>query len=378
MPIEYKPMIKRLALPLLLAVVLLVAWMGYLDSYSHDYLDASIKSTGILFGVVRGINALVSVLQSSEISVMLVSVNIGELLDPLNDLIERFSHVLVIALGALVFQQVMLGMVSHGVFNLVMTALALLVIYSSMLKRLPGHTVLLRALLVTLFLRFALAATVLCASLVDGWFLQAPMAQQTEAMIQLENDLANSRDALTKGPAAADGAQSQQNIEAVQQKQDQLARALDNLAQNIARVEAEIAQLEAQMPWYSRWYSPGWSQELTDRHATLEQLQRQHRLLSTDSEQTASEINASNQALACAQLRAQGKSCGVWDWLDNLKPYERYKNALSTIAASMDVYVENIMDLIVGLLLQSVILPLIFFYAIYRGAGLLWHLPLND
>jgi hypothetical protein len=43
----------------------------------------------------------------------------------------------------------------------------------------------------------------------------------------------------------------------------------------------------------------------------------------------------------------------------------------------MDRYVENIMDLIVGLLLQSVILPLLFFYTIYRGAGLLWQLPID-
>jgi hypothetical protein len=367
-----------IGLPALVLGLLAIAWMGYLDTYSHDYLGQSIKNTGILYGVVRGINALVSVLQSSEVSVMLVSVNIGELLDPLNDLIERFSDVLVIALGALVFQQVMLGIVSHNVFNLVMTALALLVLYSSLVKRLPFHGYLLRALLLSLFLRFALAVTVLCASLVDGWFLQQPMQEQTEAMIELEDQLVNSRDALA-GEASVQPLDTEpgQRLVAAQQKQQQLDHALASLEQGIAAAETAIEVIEADLPWYISWYSPGWPQHLAAQHQTLRQLRLERRQLLEQRAEIESELAQAYEAQECLQLKAQGKSCSVWEWFDSIKPYEHYKRSLSSLSDSMDDYVENIMDLIVGLLLQSVILPLLFFYSIYRGAGLLWQLPVN-
>ena len=363
---------------LLVVAMLAVAWLGYLDTYSYEYLGSSIKNTGILYGVVRGINALVSVLQSSEVSVMLVSVNIGELLDPLNDLIERFSDVVVVALGALVFQQVMLGIVSHDVFNLVMSALALMVLYSSLVKRLPLHGHLVRALLLSLFLRFALAVTVLCASLVDGWFLQQPMQQQTAVMVELESQLVNSRDALT-GEAGLSHQDTEpgQRLAAARSRQQELSLALASLEQGIATAQASITRGKSTLPWYLVWYSPGWPAELAAQQQTLDDLRRERRMLLAQRSEAEDEIAQAQEALRCLELKAQGKSCGILDWFDSIKPYERYKQSLAAVSESMDRYVENIMDLIVGLLLQSVILPLLFFYAIYRGAGLLWELPID-
>ncbi len=368
----------KAAVLLLVVALLVIAWMGYLDTYSHDYLGSSIKNTGILYGVVRGINALVSVLQSSEVSVMLVSVNIGELLDPLNDLIERFSDVLVVALGALVFQQVMLGIVSHNVFNLVMSALALLVLYSSLVKPLPLHGYLLRALLLSLFLRFALAVTVLCASLVDGWFLQQPMQQQTEVMIELEGQLASSRDALTgEAGISLQDTEPGQRLAAAQNRQQELGRALASLEQGIVTAEAAVESGKSTLPWYLMWYSAGWPAELVAQQRVLDELRRERRLLLAQWSETDVEIAQTREEMQCLERKAQGKSCGILDWFGSIKPYERYKQSLAAVSESMDRYVENIMDLIVGLLLQSVILPLLFFYVIYRGAGLLWQLPLD-
>ena len=372
--------VLKAAVVVLVVALLLLAWMGYLDTYSHEYLGTSIKNTGILYGVVRGINALVSVLQSSEVSVMLVSVNIGELLDPLNDLIERFSNVLVFALGALVFQQVMLGIVSHNVFNLVMSALALLVLYSSLVKPLPLplHGYLLRALLLSLFLRFARAVTVLCASRVDGWFLQQPMQQQTEVMIELEGQLASSRDALTgEVGLAQQDTEPGLRLAAAEKRQQELDRALASLEQGIATAEAAIETGKAALPWYLVWYSQGWPAQMVAQQRTLDELRRERRTLLAQRSEADIEIAEAREALQCLELKARGKSCGIRDWFDSMKPYERYKQSVAAVSESMDRYVENIMDLIVGLLLQSVILPLLFFYSIYRGAGLLWQLPID-
>jgi hypothetical protein len=371
-------LIKRISSVVLAALLLLLVWRGYLDIYSHDYLAESIANTGILYGIIRAINALVSVLQSSELSVMLVSVNIGELLDPLNDLIERFSHVLVVALAALVLQKIMLGIVSHDVFNLAMSALTLIVLYSSLIRKLPFHSYYMRAFILALFLRFALAITVFCGSLIDSWFLEQAMSEQVESMVQLESQLSNTRDVLN-GETRAQGLEGEpaQRLQQASQKKRQLELALGQLGQLIAHAEAEIDVIKAQLPWHEALFSPAWPDDLIARNQALEQLEARQRQLETELESIDGEIESLNEVLECSSLRAQGQSCSVWEWFENIRPYEKYKETLSSIADSMDIYVENIVDLIVGLLLKSVILPLLFFYGIYRGARLLWSLPLD-
>jgi hypothetical protein len=370
--------VARIVLLVFVALLLLLAWGGYLDIYSHDYLAESIKNTGILYGIVRAINALVSVLQSSELSVMLVSVNIGELLDPLNDLVERFSHVLVVALGALVFQKIMLGMVSHDGFNVVMTALMLVLVYSSSIRKLPFHSHIARTLLLALFLRFALATAVFFGSLIDSWFLEDAMSQQAESMVQLEGQLSNTRDVLSgdsRSPAV--DSQPEQHLQRAGQEQRELEAMQQRLGLEIEQAEAEIAAIKAQLPWHQSLFSAAWPAELLRRSQALGKLQSRQRTLEAQLDAVARDIDTGKEVLECQRLRAQGQSCSMWDWFDSISPYEKYRQTLSAIAESMDIYVENIIDLIVGLLLKSVILPLLLLYGIYRGACLLWSLPVD-
>ena len=370
--------ITRIGLVAFAALLLLLAWGGYLDIYSRDYLAESINNTGILYGVVRAINALVSVLQSSELSVMLVSVNVGELLDPLNDLVERFSHVLVVALAALVFQKIMLGMVSHEGFNVLMTVLMLVLLYSSSVRKLPLHSYLVRSFLVVLFLRFALATAVFLGSLIDSWFLEDAMSQQAESMVQLEGQLSNTRDVLSgnSGSPSAD-AELQQRLRQASQEQHRLEATLRQIGLEIEQAEAEVTAIKDELPWHQALFLVAWPDELLRRDQALGKLQFRQRTLEAQLNTVSRDIESGEEVLECQRLRAQGQSCSMWDWFDSISPYEKYRHALSNVSESMDIYVENIIDLIVGLLLKSVILPLLLVYGIYRGARLLWSLPVD-
>lgn len=68
-------------------IVLMVALSStrVLDDYVDEYTNASIKSAALTYATARGINALVSMMQSSEveagIGVVSGSMTIGELLD---------------------------------------------------------------------------------------------------------------------------------------------------------------------------------------------------------------------------------------------------------------------------------------------------------
>ena len=66
----------------------------------------------MVYGTARIINALISVIQFVEINLSLgagIAVNLGEALDPLNDLIERFSGFVLYGLAGLSIQQIALS-----------------------------------------------------------------------------------------------------------------------------------------------------------------------------------------------------------------------------------------------------------------------------
>ena len=106
---------------IIIIALLILSWWGILDSLSIIVNTESIKDAAIIYGVARSINGVISVAQSAEISALVGSVHPGELLDPMNDLIERFSTVMSWSLGSLVLQKVLLAVFSSYSFKVIFT-----------------------------------------------------------------------------------------------------------------------------------------------------------------------------------------------------------------------------------------------------------------
>ncbi len=121
---------RRKWLTAAIGLLTILSWAGSLDKYSDDYTNSAIIQAGSAYAVARGINATVSVLQTSTVSASAGvgvtgggSIMIGEFLDPLNDLIERFSEVMTVALGSLVMQKVLITIAANKLFSGLLTLL---------------------------------------------------------------------------------------------------------------------------------------------------------------------------------------------------------------------------------------------------------------
>ena len=90
---------------------------GALDNLADELLTETTAETFGLYLVARGINAAVSVFQSAEVNAVVGSLSVGEALDPVNDAVERFSSIMVLAIGSLLLQEVVLAFVSSAVFR---------------------------------------------------------------------------------------------------------------------------------------------------------------------------------------------------------------------------------------------------------------------
>ena len=81
-----------------LLVLTALSLYGALDRFADDRLaDTTTESIGI-YALSRTINAGISMLQSSQFGIGIASVQFGELLDPLNDAVERLSSMMVWAI----------------------------------------------------------------------------------------------------------------------------------------------------------------------------------------------------------------------------------------------------------------------------------------
>lgn len=172
-------------LPLFAVVLGVLCWVPQLDSEPESYVDASLSRALKVYGAARAVNAIVSVGQ--EVTVL--GAPIGQILDPLNDLVERFSVLMEISIVSLVVQKLLVEITSDYFFKIAFTAGVGFFLFASVFRKLNLTNVAYRILLTLVFLRFAVVAMVMLSSYIDHIFLSSKINKDTIAlMAAIPND----------------------------------------------------------------------------------------------------------------------------------------------------------------------------------------------
>ncbi|MEL7296181.1 MAG: hypothetical protein AAGJ86_00900 [Pseudomonadota bacterium] len=167
-----------------------LAASGLADKISERYAADALERAFVTWAVARGLNGVISVAQGTEIALepggVGVKLTVGQVLDPVNDLIERFSSVMLIAASAIGLQNILLtitGSFGVSVFLGATALFALLVLWIpryAMRPRLRAFA--LRLFLISFVLRFTLPVLVIGSNVVFDQFLQPEQEQATEAL----------------------------------------------------------------------------------------------------------------------------------------------------------------------------------------------------
>ena len=101
------------------------------DTFGEKYTEEGFTRSLAAFGIAKGLNGLISVVQGTEVAVEPIGVGViltpGQILDPVNDLIERFSWVMLICTTSLGIQSVLLTMFSSFYFSIAVAATLVLI-----------------------------------------------------------------------------------------------------------------------------------------------------------------------------------------------------------------------------------------------------------
>jgi len=226
------PTFKRLLLPLLLVVVVGLTWLQPLDLLAQAYSDAGLKRSLTAFAAARGLNAVISVIQGTEVTggaFVNVTLALGQVLDPVNDLIEQFARLMLVVSVVFGAQLLLMKMGATWVISLLLTVLAAGWIWQRFQSARPAPW--LGSLLVALLLvRFVVPV----AAIVSELSYQSFMADRFEASQQaIESSTA------TLGGAGS-GAQSTTRWWELREK---LAEKIDELKADADSVVAHVIDL---------------------------------------------------------------------------------------------------------------------------------------
>lgn len=109
--------VSRYAFLALLGLLIAITWLPITDHIADADLDAGFNRALVSFGIAKSLNMVISLLQSTQFSAQPLGVGIaispGELLDPINDLIEQFSNVMLLATVAFGIQKILIGIGGH-------------------------------------------------------------------------------------------------------------------------------------------------------------------------------------------------------------------------------------------------------------------------
>ncbi len=149
----------KLLLVIFTLLSLCLALSFTIDDNAKKLVDESFKQSVIVFGSAKALNAVISLAQGTELNLPFVIVAVGEILDPINDLVEQFSLVMLVSMVSLGIQKILLNFVTNDIYNYVLFA-SIIIFNFWLFKRFSNDEKLrdlfFKITFILLFLRFAI------------------------------------------------------------------------------------------------------------------------------------------------------------------------------------------------------------------------------
>ncbi|MCW8935491.1 MAG: hypothetical protein OQK98_12270 [Gammaproteobacteria bacterium] len=189
-----RAIIKKSIISCILFLIIFLSYSNVLDNVAENYTEAGIERSLITFAISRSLNGVISVAQGTEVALSPAGVGLtftpGQILDPVNDLIERFSWVVMVSGASLGIQRLFLEITSSIFVSAVLSILGILCILNMWgifdkfnIKFIPV-SIINKSFVLLVFIRFSVPVIALIN---EGLFLSYLQPQFNEAQSQLEN-----------------------------------------------------------------------------------------------------------------------------------------------------------------------------------------------
>jgi hypothetical protein len=177
----------------LLLLVVAVSSITTVDRFAEQKYEALFQRALVTFALARTLNGLISAVQGTELALQPAGVGVtltpGEILDPVNDLVERFSWIMLGATISLGIQQVLLDVGQWWGVRLLVALLGVAWLILRLRRRRgeegkseSAEHMLLRVLVIVLFLRFAVPVAMIANEALYDLFLESRYVESAEVI----------------------------------------------------------------------------------------------------------------------------------------------------------------------------------------------------
>lgn len=169
-----------------LGLLILISWLPAIDNIADADIDAGFNRALVSFGVAKSLNMAISFIQSTQFSAQPMGVGVaispGELLDPINDLVEQFSNFMLLATVAFGIQKILIAIGGAGLVKTVLSALGVTAAWF-MFKDRPVPLWLKNALIMIILVRLAVPAATVMSNMAYEFFL-APQYEASTSVLK--------------------------------------------------------------------------------------------------------------------------------------------------------------------------------------------------
>ena len=357
-------------------VLIAVSFHGGVDEFAQEQVAETTNESIAIYVVSRAINALVSMLQTSQANVLLVSVQVGQMLDPVNDAVERLSSIVVWAVGSLFVQRILLEVAASPVFKWILCSIGVVTIAALWLAEWGrvrmwccqvfgvsdrglerGRDWLVRIFVVAAIFRFIIPVFIGISFLVSQMFLATEIAKSREQLSVLRTQVSNVASSTSPDSGSLKKERTDEKAR-IQGQEESKASA----RQEMERLDTRIGQLTDEVGWRRvlpeilGGVSPG------DELRTAKERRRE---VDRKIERIEDAIGESEEALECIDRRIAGESCD--SLLDRVS--EMGKASMSQVRkmfGELNEMTTDITMLLIAIAIKSILFPIVFLMGAVR------------
>ena len=190
-----KSLYLKIVFSILLVFSITFSHTHSLDNLAQKNIDSSLNRALVSFGSARALNAVISVIQGTEVSIEPLGIGMtlapGEALDPINDLIERFSMVMLASSTSIGIQKIFLQISSWPLFSWLYTGVFGLALVGLWLPALSVKlkSVLFKISIILMFLRFSIPMVFITNEMAFNGFLNSGYEESITIMDKTKSKL---------------------------------------------------------------------------------------------------------------------------------------------------------------------------------------------
>ncbi|GGX66424.1 hypothetical protein [Saccharospirillum salsuginis] len=365
---------QRITLFIGIAMTLIIAWSGLLDSMASEYANDGLIQAGAFYGTIRFLNAIISTFQEIEVNFVISSLAVGELLDPVNDLVEYVSEGLKLAIGSYLLQRIIVEITSTILFNILFTVSCLSFLLSFYVFGVGVKVVLFRLFVSALFLRFAVTIMMLVTTAFSTSFLDEKISKESATTSQLSSELNESKQAAADVSEELEGA-IQADLGVLKARKDTLQSELKPIREEYRKLVYEIdkhtREFEKAKDEIGGFNSLIGNEETDKLKTEIESMEDRANSLQDRSSEIDNEIEHINDEIERVQQHLFSESDGFLSKFSG-----GVTEAWSYISSLADRLVNSTLTALTLFLFKMLLLPLLFLYILIKSFKYVWGIDL--